>query len=103
MKVSGFDWDDGNHQKVLKHGVTRSDIEQVFMSEPFVEPDLRHSDFEERYRAVGQTAIGRYVFIVFTFRLLNNRSLIRPISARFMHQKEIKAYEKAVSKIENRS
>jgi uncharacterized DUF497 family protein len=103
MRVSGFDCDDGNHLKVLKHGVTRVDIEQVFMSQPYVEPDLRHSDFEERYNAVGQTASGRYVFVVFTFRLRNNRSLIRPISARFMHQKEIKAYEKAVSKTEDRS
>jgi uncharacterized protein len=34
------------------------------------------------------------VFIVFTFRRKGDEVLIRPISARYMHRKEVEAYEK---------
>jgi len=34
------------------------------------------------------------VFIVFTLRRKGDELLIRPISARYMHKKEIDAYEK---------
>lgn len=34
------------------------------------------------------------MFIVFAFRDKGDEVLIRPISARYMHQKEIEAYEK---------
>jgi uncharacterized DUF497 family protein len=33
-------------------------------------------------------------FVVFTLRRRGDAVLIRPISARYMHKKEIKAYEK---------
>jgi hypothetical protein len=36
---------------------------------------------------------GRGVFIVFTLRRKGDEVLIRPISARYMHKKEIEAYE----------
>jgi uncharacterized DUF497 family protein len=103
MFVNGFDWDKGNDPKVFKHGVTRTQLEEVFRSEPYVAPDVSHSDIEERFRAVGRLKDGRYVFVVFTFRLRDSKTLIRPISARFMHGKEISVYEKAISENENRS
>jgi uncharacterized protein len=53
-------------------------------------PDLAHSGTETRFRAIGKTPAGRHVFIVFAIR--ENR--IRPISARFMHTKEVDHYEK---------
>jgi hypothetical protein len=34
------------------------------------------------------------VFLVFTVRLKGGRRLIRPISARYMHAKEVASYEK---------
>jgi uncharacterized DUF497 family protein len=49
---------------------------------------------EPRQRAIGQTQAGRYVFVVFMFRESDQKTLLRPISARFMHQKEIDHYEK---------
>jgi len=103
MQVAGFEWDDGNIPKVLKHGVSQTEIEEVFYRGPYIAPDPRHSDFENRFHAVGQIQSGRYIFVVFTFRVRLERQFIRPISARFMHAKEIAAYEKAISKIENRS
>ncbi len=44
-------------------------------------------------RAIGKTRAGRYVFLVFMFRQAQGKTLIRPISARFMHRKEIEHYE----------
>jgi uncharacterized protein len=66
-----------------------------------ISPDVAHSQHESRYRAVGKTPSGRYVFTVFTLR----NQKIRPVSARYMHGKEIQNYEKdtkeAVSDIQN--
>jgi uncharacterized protein len=42
---------------------------------------------------VGQTGNGRRVFLVFTLRGKGDKQLIRPISARYMHKKEIESYE----------
>ena len=57
-------------------------------------PDAAHSQGERRFRAIGRTDEGRGVFIVFTLRRKGDELLIRPISARYMHKKEIDDYEK---------
>ncbi len=44
-------------------------------------------------RAIGKSRAGRYVFLVFTVRERRGEKFIRPISARYMHQKEIDSYE----------
>ncbi|AZU04744.1 hypothetical protein X907_2229 [Glycocaulis alkaliphilus] len=49
---------------------------------------------EERLNAIGRNADGRYLFIVFTFRTRRGNTLIRPISARYMHRKEVDHYER---------
>ena len=54
----------------------------------------RHSQRESRLRAIGRTQNGRGVFIVFTLRRKGEEILIRPVSARYMHNKEIDAFEK---------
>ena len=92
MKVSGFDWDDGNRSKCEQHGVSAGDIEAVFVGGPRVAPDIAHSDQELRSIAVGLNKEGRAIFVAFTFREKNAQMLIRPISARFMHKKESNAY-----------
>lgn len=48
---------------------------------------------EPRMRAIGKTTTGRFVFLVCMLRRLGRKTLIRPISARYMHQKEIDHYE----------
>lgn len=93
--AAGFDWDDGNTLKCLRHGVTIEAIEKLFRSASMrVEPDILNSTGEARFRAIGRTERGRAIFIVFTFRVRESGTLIRPISARYMHQKEIETYEK---------
>jgi uncharacterized DUF497 family protein len=91
--VSGFDWDPGNRRKCAKHGVSAVEIEWVFRSGPLVAPDLKHSGAEDRFIAIGRNSKGRPLFVAFTFRTVDDRRLIRPISARYMHAKEIDRYD----------
>jgi len=96
MKFDGFDWDHGNQDKCRKHGVSIAEIESLFDCTIFVGPDVAHSTSEQRLRAMGVTPRGRWVFLEFTWRIKNGRRLVRPISARYMHGKEIAAHEKEI-------
>ena len=91
--VSGFDWDTGNRAKCQEHGVSVDEIEGLFARPIMILPDTAHSTAEERLRAIGRTRAGRYVFLVFTVRERLGQKFIRPISARYMHRKEIDSYE----------
>ncbi len=94
LQVSGFDWDEGNRAKCQKHGVSIVEIEYVFERSPRIAPDPAHSMDEDRLIAVGRTGPGRPVFVAFTIRTKNELRLIRPVTARYMHPREIAAYEK---------
>ena len=85
-----FQWDVGNEQKCRKHGVSTAEIEHVIL-EGTIEPDISHSNEEQRLTARGRTATGRAVFAVFTIR----DDEIRPISARYMHAKELRRHGSA--------
>jgi uncharacterized protein len=92
--VAGFDWDDGNRGKCCKHGVTLEEIESAFRGGTLrVFPDPGHSRSETRYLGIARVASGRHVLMAFTYREVERQRLIRPISARFMHAKEVKHYE----------
>ena len=94
MEFSGFDWDPGNRTKCQKHGVSIAAVESLFQGEVAILPDAAHSLRERRYRAIGWTEEGRAVFVVFTLRHRSGAVLVRPISARYMHAREVRAYEK---------
>jgi uncharacterized protein len=97
-----FDWDKGNRAKCQKHGLSIAEIEYVLAnSATFIVPDLENSEHEPRFVAIGRSPSGRYVFVVFTPRLRNDRAVWRPISARYMHRKEIARYEKEISGAED--
>jgi len=94
--ASGFDWDSWNRDKCQKHGVSIAEIEALFREGVLaVRPDPTHSQTEERFLGIGRTAAGRAVFLAFTVRVVAGNRLIRPISARYMHRKEIDNHEKA--------
>jgi uncharacterized DUF497 family protein len=95
MDFSGFDWDHGNRTKCRKHGVSTETIEALFRGGVIILPDEAHSQIERRFKAIGRTDEGRMIFAVFTFRRREGALLIRPISARYMHKKEIEHYEKS--------
>jgi hypothetical protein len=94
LQANGFDWDRGNRPKCEKHGLTSAAIESCFARPLAILPDEAHSQHEKRFRAIGRTDKGRRVFMVFTLRRRNEELLIRPISARYMHKREIDAFEK---------
>jgi uncharacterized DUF497 family protein len=94
MEFGGFDWDRGNRKKCQKHGLSLTEIESVFNRPVVILPDAENSKDERRFRAIGTTANGRNAFVVFTQRKGGDGVLIRPISARYMHKKEVDLYEK---------
>jgi uncharacterized DUF497 family protein len=87
---NGFDWDAGNRDKNLKHGVHGWECEQVFFNEPLVIlEDAKHSVAEDRFAAFGQTDAGRELIVVYTMR----KKRLRVISARDMNKRERDFYE----------
>ena len=92
MKLAGFEWDAGNLEKCQKHGVSILEIEEALrvIDDP--------SRTEKRYRTVGKTAGGRYIFAVFTVR----GDRLRPISVRYMHSSEVAQYEKEMARSADR-
>lgn len=92
-QLEGFDWDEGSSLKNWqKHSVTKLECEQIFFNQPILlSDDIKHSEKEKRYLALGRTDQDKKLFLVFTVR--NN--LIRVISARLMNKKERGHYEKA--------
>jgi uncharacterized DUF497 family protein len=94
LQFQGFDWDRGNRAKCQKHGLSIALIEGLFTRPLAIVPTVADSREENRFCAVGQTGNGRKVFLVFTLRRKGDKQLIRPISARYMHKKEIESYEK---------
>ena len=95
--VAGFEWDAGNWPKCGKHGVSMEEIEAVLGERPSIQTDISHSQAEARFLAIGRTLAGRHVFICFTIRHRPGGRYLRPISARYMRQKEINFYEEANS------
>lgn len=90
-KCAGFEWDAHNAEKNWqKHGVTPSECEQIFFNRPLVvADDVKHSEKENRFYALGQTDGGRMLFVVFSVR----RDKVRVISAREMNRKERRVYQ----------
>jgi uncharacterized protein len=91
LNCSGFEWDKNNIDKNWqKHHVTPMESEQIFFNNPlFIFSDIRHSESETRYYALGKTDRGRRLFTVFTIR----NDEIRVISVRDMSRKEKETYE----------
>jgi uncharacterized DUF497 family protein len=98
----GFDWDAANRLKCQKHGLSVEDVEAVFGDEFHVTPDTAHSRAETRFIAVGRGDGVRPIFVAFTLRRREGKAMIRPISARYMHRKEIARYEKESAASEDR-
>ena len=91
QECTGFDWDSHNTDKIwLKHQILPTESEQLFFNRPLiVADDVKHSNEEKRYYALGHTDANRLLITVFTIR---DRQ-IRVISARDMNRKERKEYQ----------
>ena len=97
-RVAGFDWDGSNLEKCTGHGVSIAEIESVFQGEVWTLPDVAHSTRETRWLGVGRTAAARHVFLAFTIRMRGGERWLRPISARYMHAKEVRHYQAEVAR-----
>lgn len=96
MKIGAFIWDDFNSEKCQKHGLTLSQIEDFLLSEPSLLEDENHSEAEQRYIAFGYFE-DRFLFVIFTLRIMDKELKFRVVSARYAREKEIKRlnqYEK---------
>jgi len=102
MTVAGFEWDEGNRRKCRKHGVSIEEIEAMFHQPLSIFPDPAHSHYEERFKAIGKSEEGRNILIIFTMRQRRRSRLIRPISARYMHRREVKHYEEEIARAQKR-
>lgn len=84
-----FDWDRGNLEKNWqKHKVSQKEAEEVFLNDPVILEDIRHSQSESRLVALGFTNKKRNLYIVFTIRGIR----LRVISARDQSKKERRLY-----------
>jgi uncharacterized protein len=88
----GFNWDEANSGKsASKHSLSRAEAEQIFFDEQLLlADDVKHSQDEPRYHALGQTIEGRLLHVTFTLR--DNQTRIRVISARDANRRERAAY-----------
>ena len=86
-----FEWDEAKSEaNVRKHGVAFEDAKTVFADTLSVTGyDPKHSDDEDRYITVGQSADGKVLIISHTDR----GATIRIISARVTTRAERKDYE----------
>jgi uncharacterized protein len=92
LTIERFHWDAGNWPKCAKHGLSKPEVEYALRNDPLVLID-RGSRAETRFNAVGRNKAGRHLFVVFTLRRIDGTLLVRPISARYMHEKEVRVYE----------
>ncbi len=84
--VIKFEWDAGNSDKSYKkHGITPSEAEEIFLDEQLIIiKDIKHSQTEVRFIAIGKNFTNKILFVVFTIR----NSKIRIISTRPVNKQE---------------
>ena len=92
----GFEWDDAKAEANLaKHGVDFMEAMSVF-ADPLLMTryDDKHSDEDERWVSLGQSAAGRLLVVVHTFTVgTPATALVRLISARSPTRRERGDYE----------
>jgi uncharacterized DUF497 family protein len=76
IRGDGFEWGRREYSQMSEAWLSLEEIEGFFRSKIFVAPDVKHSEKEERFLAVGYSSDGKPMFVAFTLR----GNLIRPIS-----------------------
>ncbi len=87
MKISGFEWDDGNELHLaLGHGIEPDEAEEVFAVAPIYRRTKRG-----HYAAFGPAVSGRLLIVVFEMK---SKGLARPITGWDMTSAERRFYQK---------
>lgn len=92
MNIGDFIWLDEFTDKLeVKHGVYPDEVEEIFANQPLIRKiEKGRVSGENLYRALGQTASGRYLVVIFVYKPATRSALV--ISARDMDYKERKSY-----------
>ncbi len=91
MKIVGLIWLEEIVEKLeVKHRVIPEEVEQVFVGRPKIRRmNKGRYRGEDVYRALGQTAAGRYLVVFFIHKMTNEALAL---SARDMDDKERRSY-----------
>lgn len=82
-----FDWDRQNEGHLAKHGISRSDAEDILAGNHIL-LEYQMEGNEQRWFAVGSTRTGRILNIVFAVR----REAIRPITGWIADKETVALY-----------
>lgn len=90
-----FEWDPAKAaSNARKHGVSFKDAATVFANDLLLSMlDDEHGGGEERWISQGRTHDGQLLVVVHTWRELDDRTLVRIISARRTTPRERRRYE----------
>ena len=77
QEAADFDWDDANARHLALHDVTQEEAEQAILDPHAVLLEIQAGGNGERVKALGITAAGRVLTVIFTFR----GDTMRPITA----------------------
>jgi len=93
-KFKGFEWDKGNIDKSYqKHRITPNEAEEAFVDKDILLlEDIKQSQKELRFEAIGRIIKGDILFLAFTAR----GDKIRIISVRKANKKERRRYEQKI-------
>jgi len=83
-----FDWDAGNEDHVLNHGVEPGEVEEALLDPARIRADARNAPGERRYALIGATEEARVLFVVYAER----GAKVRPVTARDASDVQKKRY-----------
>jgi uncharacterized DUF497 family protein len=89
MQIRAVVWDEWNEEHIARHGVVPEEVKEVLaglFAPPFIQRARQGS-----YRALGQTADGRYLAVFFA---VHSTRAVYPITVRDMDAKERRAYQR---------
>lgn len=92
-RITDFEWDEHNTAHIARHQVTPEEVEDVFLGKFEI---LRNR--EKTYLALGSSATGRYLTVVFVVKKTSDGPVIRVITARPMSRAEKRGYAKRAKK-----
>ena len=93
LPIAGVEWDDGNLSKCQKHGLSVAEIEELLQRDDVtIVADFKHSGRQEQRMVVVGLVDNRWLFVGFTLRSREGGIFVRPISARYMREKEAQKY-----------
>jgi uncharacterized DUF497 family protein len=93
MRIQAIVWLPDIIEKLdVKHSVSVEEVEEVLELSPHIRKGpVGERPGEDLYKAYGQTSAGRYLFVIFIYKL-SHKALI--LSARDMTERERRLYQK---------